>query len=74
MRSIRGMFALTLLLSACNGDGGKGGKGDDDDDDDFTTSENCTTSWECNNGSCECEDGTACDDDDDCNEVCEVCD
>jgi hypothetical protein len=75
MRLVCLALVLVWPLAACNGGGGggKGGDDDDDDDDDFTTSENCTTQWECNNGVCECEDGTPCDDEDDCDEVCEVC-
>lgn len=63
-------LALVFVgLMACGGDSSSDGGGDDDDD----GSEVCNTVWECNNGVCECDDGTACDDADDCDVVCEVC-
>jgi hypothetical protein len=60
---------VIAAVAACSGD--DGGGGDDDDDDDG--SEVCTTDYSCENGVCECADGTACDDADDCDVVCEIC-
>ena len=38
-----------------------------------SSSENCTTDWTCENGVCECADGTSCADETECDAVCEVC-
>lgn len=59
----RWMVALVVGLAACGGeeDGGS------------ATSENCTTEWECENGVCQCADGTPCADEDACDVDCEVC-
>lgn len=67
MRLVCVVFGSMIALAACGDDGGKG------DDDDASISESCTTSWECDNGVCACEDGTPCDDEDDCDEACEIC-
>lgn len=60
---ITASFALSYaLLIACSGP-----IGDDDE------GQSCTSDWSCENGICECADGTSCMDEDDCDTTCEVC-
>ena len=64
-------FGLVLLAFSvgCGSDDESSG----DDGNTTTTSESCSSTWECVNDVCECEDGTPCDDADDCDVACEVC-
>lgn len=54
--------ALPLLFVACGGEEGASDVGS-----------NCVTEWNCVNEVCECADGSACADADDCDASCEVC-
>lgn len=65
-RSIR--LGAVLVMFGCGGDGVADGVSGE------FSSENCTTEWDCINGVCACADGSACDDEEDCDAACEVCD
>ncbi|MEQ1508686.1 MAG: hypothetical protein ABMB14_41045 [Myxococcota bacterium] len=64
----RSMVTCALVVLFGCGDDSTGGDGG------TFSSQNCTTDWSCINGDCTCADGSACDDDADCETACEVCD